>query len=181
MLGNLPYCLVCQTAGKKSVRSYDRSCRHRFSSFSSVFKQILKMDPKFQVPTVCFSCGRQNLNLSKLSSIAVKPTKIIFQNYTSTLIHKIKILWPLSQATASNQRNVIISFCSCQKDERARPGSRLTKWCSFSLPTMMCLSFIPRLSTFTNWSTILYTCFSLCAWDTQVLLFDESYLLFSGV
>jgi hypothetical protein len=59
------------------------------------------MVPKFQVPTACFSCSPPDLNLSKLSSLADKATKIIFffQNYTKS---EIKIPRPLSQATASN-------------------------------------------------------------------------------
>jgi hypothetical protein len=38
---------------------------------------------------------------------------------------------PLSQATASNHPNVF-AFTSYQKDERAKPGSLLTKRCCFS-------------------------------------------------
>jgi hypothetical protein len=53
------------------------------------------MVSKFQVATA------SQFELSKLSSLAVKATKIIFfPNYTSTLIQKIEIPRPLSQAIA---------------------------------------------------------------------------------
>jgi hypothetical protein len=49
-----------------------------------------------------------DLTSSKLSSMAAKATKIIFPNYTSTLIQEIKIPRPLPQATAYNHPNILI-------------------------------------------------------------------------
>jgi hypothetical protein len=50
------------------------------------FQANAEMVPKFQAATACFSCNPPELNLSKLSSLTVKAVKIIFQNYTSTLV-----------------------------------------------------------------------------------------------
>jgi hypothetical protein len=65
-----------------------------------------EMVSKFQVATACFSCSPPDSNASKLSYLAGKATKIIFPNYTSALIQKIKIPLPLSQATVSDHPNV---------------------------------------------------------------------------
>jgi hypothetical protein len=62
------------------------------------------MVPKFQVATACFSCSPPDLNSSKLRSIAVKITKIIYVNTN----FEIKAPRPLSQATASNHSNAFI-------------------------------------------------------------------------
>jgi hypothetical protein len=59
------------------------------------------MVPKFQVATACFSCSPPDLNSSKLRSLAVKITKIIYVNTN----FEIKAPRPLSQATASNHSN----------------------------------------------------------------------------
>ena len=59
------FLLRCRTAGQKSVfgRSCDRSSRHRFSWFPSVYKQMLRWFPRFQVASTCFSCIPPDLNL----------------------------------------------------------------------------------------------------------------------
>jgi hypothetical protein len=46
------------------------------------------------------------IEVPKLSSLAVRATKIIFPNHTSTLIQKTNILFPLSQAIAYNRHNI---------------------------------------------------------------------------
>jgi hypothetical protein len=55
------------------------------------------MVPKFQVATAFFSCSPPDLNSSKLRSLAVRITKIIYVNTN----FEINAPRPLSQATVS--------------------------------------------------------------------------------
>jgi hypothetical protein len=66
-------------------RSSDLLSRYRIYWLCSVLK---KMVPKFRVPMECFSCNPPYLNVSKVSSIAVRATKIISPNYMSTSTQK---------------------------------------------------------------------------------------------
>lgn len=73
--------------------------------FVSYERKVGSWLPGSKVATACFSCIPPDLNLSKLSSLAVKATKIIFAKYMSTLIRKIKISHSPSQATPYNHHN----------------------------------------------------------------------------
>jgi hypothetical protein len=75
--------------------------------------------------TDCVSCEvRTELYIFFLViKIAVKVTKISFQNYTSPLIQKIIPPQPLSQAAASNYPNAFTSTLPYQKDDRGSQGA----------------------------------------------------------
>jgi hypothetical protein len=64
--------------------------------------------PKYQAATERFSCIPPYLNSLKLSSIAAKATKVVFQNIQFNINQKTKIPRTLPQATASNRSNVFI-------------------------------------------------------------------------
>jgi hypothetical protein len=80
---------------------------------------------KFQVATACFSSNPPDFNLSKLSSIAVKATTIIFPNYTSTLIQKSKPRSPCLKPLLITILASSLSPYYSQKDERVKPGNLL--------------------------------------------------------
>jgi hypothetical protein len=103
--------------------------------------------PKFQVATACFSCSPLDLNSSKLSSLAVKATKITFSKLCSSpLIQKIKIPRPLSQATASNHPNAFTFTLLLSEGRASEAWEPSNKRCSFSLLTIKCVSLFPGLS-----------------------------------
>jgi hypothetical protein len=78
------------------------------------------MVSKFQLSTVCFS--------SKLSSLAVRTTKIIFLNYTLILIEKLEIPLPPSQDTIYNHHNLftfMLPFSEGQMREAWEPSNEI--------------------------------------------------------
>jgi hypothetical protein len=90
-------------------------------------------------------CRREKRNLLPLPEIEYLflglPTNIpllVFCEIRTKCIHITDE--PLSHTTAYNHHNVFTFTLAYQKDERAKPGNFLTKRCSFSLPTMKCLS-----------------------------------------
>jgi hypothetical protein len=88
------------------------------------------------------------------------PVKLFFPNYASTLILKSKFRGSCPKPLLLTILTGSISLYSYQKDERAKPGKLVTKRCSFSLPTINCLSLFPGIFTFIYSSTILSTSFS---------------------
>jgi hypothetical protein len=133
-----------------SGRSYDRPSRHRFSWFSSVIQANAEMVPKFQVATACFSCNPPDLNSSKLHSLAVKFTKIIYVNTN----FEIKAPRSLSQATVSNHHNVFTFTLLLSEGRAGEAWEPSHNRCSFSLlprtfsfsPTLLLFSFYLSLS-----------------------------------
>jgi hypothetical protein len=107
--------------------------------------------------TVCFSRSPPKLNLSKLSSIAIKATKtFFFLNYA--LYHwfrKPKFRGPLSQASAFNHPNVLTSILvHIRKASGQRLGTFEQNGARFSLTTVKCPSLSSWLITFTCSSTL---------------------------
>jgi hypothetical protein len=106
--GNLSYSFVCRTAGEKfgCIRKVLQPAISKQVSlvFPSLLKQILRW---FKVAAACFACCPHNLISSKLSLFAVESIKLFsFNLHDWTLIQKIKITWPLSQAATSRCSDV---------------------------------------------------------------------------
>jgi hypothetical protein len=89
-----------------SGRSCCRPSRHRFSWFSSGYKQILRCFPIFKL-LLSTSYAALQIKLIKTEPHCCHSHQYHFSKlYSSSLIQKIKILPPLSQVTATDLSTV---------------------------------------------------------------------------
>jgi hypothetical protein len=100
------------------------------------------MVPKFQVATACFSCSPPDLNSSKLRSLAVKITKIIYVNTN----FEIKAPRPLSPATASYHSNAFTFTPTLTGRTSGRSLGTFSQSMLFLLPHSKVSHFPPGLS-----------------------------------
>jgi hypothetical protein len=89
---------------KSSAWSNEESgpSRHRFSWFLFVFWANDEIVPNFQIAVACFLCSPPDLNVSELNRLTIEVAKLC----NSTLIQRIRIALPLSQAVTTNLSDV---------------------------------------------------------------------------
>jgi hypothetical protein len=83
----------------------------------------------------------------RVSALAVKTTKAIFSKLYFDANSEIKILWPLSQATASNHSNAFTSTLLLSEGRAGEAWEPSYKMMLFPLPSIKCLSLLPWLFT----------------------------------
>jgi hypothetical protein len=129
-----------------SGMSCDRPSRHRFSCLSSVFKQMPIWFPGYKLLLYCVLFVQPY----RLKFIKVKPPflpkglTLFSQIIQTTLIQKIKILWPLFQIIAFNHPKVS-TFTLLLAEGRAGKA-----W-ETSNKTMLLLSLHNKLSRTFSW------------------------------
>jgi hypothetical protein len=121
-------------------RSYDRPSWHRFSWFSSVFKQMLRWLPSSKL-LLHASYAAPWLQLIKIT-LCCGGHQIIYLSKLSTRKSKFRCL---SKVTTSHRPNVFSFILSYQKDERAKPGGLQTTWYSFFPPNYSVSHFSPMI------------------------------------
>jgi hypothetical protein len=111
-------------------RFCDRPSRRRFSCFSSVLKHMLRWSPRFQVAAASLSL-RPSDSVHRNCPPCCEVNPVGFPHYYFYHLPKIKVsvrLFPFtSVAILTSSSGLQISYCSYEKDDRAKVRNLTTK------------------------------------------------------